>query len=63
MGDYGVVFRRGDERHLQEVLQHLCDTPQLVNQYKEKAADYICGRYNWDDVTAQTLRLYGVDDK
>ena len=29
-----------------------------VQTMKEEAADYICKRYDWDNVTDRTLRLY-----
>ncbi|MBR5774581.1 MAG: glycosyltransferase family 4 protein [Clostridia bacterium] len=61
-GDYGVTFRKSDVADLAAKLQTLCDNPQMVNEFKCNAADYICNKYNWDDVTAQTLRLYGVNE-
>ena len=36
----------------------LCDEPQKVQTYKEQAADYICEKYSWEQVTRQTLNLY-----
>ena len=32
--------------------------PALVEQYRAGTADYICEKYNWDSVVAQTLALY-----
>ena len=37
----------------------LCDQPETIEKYKAVSSNYICGKYNWDDVTAQTLALYG----
>lgn len=31
---------------------------EAVQKMKEEAADYICKRYDWDNVTNRTLRLY-----
>ena len=56
--DHGVTFRKGDVDDLAAKLQQLCREPHIVYARKETAADYICARYNWDDVTRQTLRLY-----
>lgn len=56
--DKGVVFERGNVSDLQEKLQELCDDEDKVIQYKSRAADFICGKYNWDTVMAQTLALY-----
>lgn len=61
--EYGITFRKGDVSDLQKKLQHLCDTPALVDGVKEKSADYICERYGWDETAAATLQLYGVCEK
>ncbi len=60
LGEYGVTFPKGNVQALAETLQRLCDQPETVASYKAKAADYICSRYNWDDITNQTLQLYGI---
>lgn len=56
--DHGVTFRKSDVTDLQNTLQALCDDPARVKHYQDQAAAYICSRYNWDDVTRQTLALY-----
>lgn len=61
-GDFGVTFRKSDVDDLKAKLQSLCKDLQAVNEFKNNAADYICNKYNWDDVTVQTLRLYGADE-
>lgn len=43
-------------------LQELLENDDLVQRYKANAADYIVGKYNWDDVTDQTLNLYGESE-
>ena len=43
-------------------LEFLCNVPEKVVAIKEGAADYICNKYNWDDVVTATLRLYGVTE-
>lgn len=58
MEDYGVTFPKGDVTALTETLQRLCSTPDIVAGYKQQAAGYITGKYNWDDVTEKTLELY-----
>lgn len=63
LGEYGLTFEQGNVQDLKEKLQNLCDDPQRVELFKERAADYICSRYNWDDVTRQTLQLYGVNEE
>ena len=58
MGDYGIIFPKGDVAALTQTLQNLCDEPKTVNRYKGQATDYITGKYSWDDVTRKTLELY-----
>ena len=31
---------------------------EIVSYYKANASDYICSKYNWDEVTDRTLMLY-----
>jgi glycosyltransferase involved in cell wall biosynthesis len=56
--EYGLTFPKGNVEALAKLLQKLCDEPETVAAYKAKAADYITGKYNWDDVTEQTLESY-----
>ena len=60
--DHGVTFPKGNVQALQDVLQKLCSDPGLVARYQEQAAEYICNRYNWDEVTDKTLALYGIKE-
>ena len=56
--EYGLTFPKGNVEALAKLLQKLCDEPETVAAYKAKAADYITGKYNWDDVTERTLESY-----
>ncbi len=56
--DRAMLFRRGDVPDLTEKLQLLCTEEELVCRYRRGAADYICGKFNWDQVTEQTLNRY-----
>lgn len=62
VGEYGVTFKQGDVSDLTAQLQHLCDHPDAVAAFKKGAAESVCSRYDWEDVTEQTLRLYGIND-
>ena len=53
-----LVFRKSDIKDLQEKLQNACDHPEKVDGYKKQAADFICNKYNWDDVVEETMKLY-----
>ena len=56
--DKALIFKKSDVKDLQEKLQDACDHPEKVGAYKEQAADFICKKYNWDEVTKETLKLY-----
>ena len=58
VGDYAVSFRKSDVDDLKEKLEMLLADPELAAQYREKSADYICKKYNWDQVVEQTLEVY-----
>lgn len=56
--DKAIVFKKSDVADLQSKLQKACDDVKQVQKYKGEAADYICEKYNWDDVVKRTLELY-----
>ena len=56
--DKAMVFRRGDVEDLRKKLQVACDQEELVQDYKKNAAEFICGKYDWDEIAAETMRLY-----
>lgn len=56
--EFGVTFKKGNIESLAEKLQMLCDNPEIVYEFKNKAADYICTKYNWEEVVEKTLKLY-----
>ncbi len=56
--DKAFVFKKSDVADLQSKLQRACDDKEQVQKYKDEAANYICQKYNWDDVVEKTLNLY-----
>lgn len=56
--DMGILFKKSDVNDLREKLQQACDNPQSVQNIKAKSQAFILSKYNWNDVTARTLRLY-----
>lgn len=56
--DKALVFKKSDVSNLKEKLQYACDNPDAVKRLKREATEYICQKYNWDDVVKQTLVLY-----
>ena len=55
-----ILFKKSDIDDLKEKLQYVCDNPDTVRKLKSGAADFICQKYNWDDVVERTLKLYQV---
>ena len=53
-----VIFKKSDISDLKDKLQELCDDVEKVHKYKSEATDFICKKYNWDDVVDQTMKLY-----
>lgn len=58
VGEYGISFKKGNVEDLREKLQIICDNPEVVENYKQNASDYVCKKYNWDRVVDETLRIY-----
>lgn len=56
--DKAVTFEKSNIEDLQKKLQWLCDSEEIVEEYKNTASDFICEKYNWDDVVERTLSLY-----
>lgn len=56
--DKAIVIHKGDVKELKEKLQELCDDGEAVERYKSEAAEFICRKYSWDDVSERTEKLY-----
>lgn len=60
VGEYGITFEKGSVADLKEKLQMLCDDNKCVERFRRKSSEYICDKYNWDEVVKETMKLYGV---
>lgn len=60
--DKGIVFKKSDINDLKQKLQRACDDLQMVEKYKVEASNFICKKYNWDDVVDKTLELYSTGE-
>ena len=56
--DKGITFAKGDTDELLKALQELLDNPNKVQLYKDGATEFICQKYNCDEVVDKTLELY-----
>ena len=60
--DKAVTFRKGNVKDLRTKLAWLLEHPEIVEAYKRESCDFICGKYNWDDVVERTLGVYRNED-
>ena len=67
--DKALIFKKSDVSDLWEKLQDACNHPENVMELKKEAADFICKKYDWDDVVENTRELYrrnksvNIDDR
>lgn len=62
IGDKALTFRKGDVQDLKAKMQTLLANPAIVDKYRNAASDYVCDKYNWDNVVDKTLELYMKDE-
>ena len=56
--DKAMHFKKSNIDDLADKLQKMCDNPEIVDGLKTQAAEYILGKYNWQDVATATHNLY-----
>lgn len=56
--DKALTFEKGNVGDLRNKLEYMLENPEKVEEYKKSSCDYICGKYNWDDVVEQTVEVY-----
>ena len=57
-GDKAMHFAKSNVTDLADKLQTLCNDPELVNNMRNGADEYILSKYNWQDVAKATYDLY-----
>jgi glycosyltransferase involved in cell wall biosynthesis len=53
-----ISFQRGDVADLKEKIEFLLTNPEIVEKYRIGSSDFICKKYDWEEVVEQTVRLY-----
>lgn len=53
-----VLFQHGNMEDLEKKLSWLCNQESVVRKYRREAANYICYKYNWDEIVEKTIALY-----
>lgn len=60
VNDVGVLFTHSDIKDLECKMSYLCGSPETVRELASLSSDYVCSRFDWDDITDKTLALYGA---
>ena len=61
VGDCAFTFRKGDVKDLEYKLEYLLTHDEERRAISDRSQEYICSKYNWDDVVDRTLALYAGD--
>ena len=56
--DKAVVFKHSNTEDLMNQMNFLLCHSEIVEKYRKEAASFICNKYNWNDVSKETLALY-----
>ena len=56
--EHAVTFRKGDVEDLKRKLSELLNSPERVEAIRRESQEFICAKYNWDEVVTETLKLY-----
>lgn len=55
---HAVSFHHGDVADLKAKLKMLLDDQDLVEHYRSESSDFICNKYNWEEIVDRTEALY-----
>ena len=56
--DKAVSFRKGSVESLRQKLETLIADEETVKRYKDASSEFICTKYNWENIVDRTLALY-----
>ncbi len=58
LGHVGVYYAKNDIDDITRNMQILCDSPQLVEKYRQQVSEWVHQRYTWDKVTNDYENLF-----
>jgi glycosyltransferase involved in cell wall biosynthesis len=58
IGDAGIFYKKNVVEELARNLQYLTENPEVVAQYRLKAADRVKSHYNWDSISESVEELF-----
>lgn len=56
--DKALTFHKGDVADLRRQLEYMLVHPETVREYARQSTDFICNKYNWDEVVDKTIERY-----
>lgn len=56
--DKALTFHKGNVEDLRRRLEYMLAHPDRVKEYADQSSDFICGKYNWDEVVGKTIDCY-----
>ena len=56
--DKGILFKKSNIKDLKEKLQFVNDYTEIREKYKKESSDFICSKYNWNEIADRTIELY-----
>lgn len=56
--DHAFTFCQGNVNDLRDKLEYLISHPDEAERMRRESSEYICNRYNWEEVVDRTLNLY-----
>ncbi len=56
--DKAVSFQKGSVEDLRDKLQFLLERVDEIEKYKAISSQFICEKYNWEDVVEKTIKVY-----
>ena len=59
----GILFSNGNVRDLSEKIRKLLDDKNCVEKFKVNTPEFVCSKYNWDDVCKVKKFFFVINDK
>lgn len=56
--DKAVLFKKSNVEDLKNKLENLLNNKELVTKLKNEASNFICNKYNWEEIADKTIELY-----
>ena len=57
----GAIFKKSDTNNLSKILKTLTGNGKLVDEFKSKSQKFILEKYDWKNITENTVNVYTRD--